>query len=79
MGWSVDSAYLVVWVEDEGPGLTNSSNLFVPFFTTKPKGSGIGLVLSRQIAEAHSGDLQLRNRAGTSGCRAELRIPLASD
>ncbi len=79
VGWSVDSAYLVVWVEDRGPGLTNSSNLFVPFFTTKPKGSGIGLVLSRQIAEAHSGDLQLRNRTDTSGCRAELRIPLASD
>ena len=79
VGWSVDEAYLVVWVEDEGPGIVDSSNLFVTFFTTKPKGSGIGLVLSREIAEAHSGDVQLRNRTDTSGCRAELRIPLTDD
>lgn len=79
VGWSVDATYLVVWVEDEGPGIVDGSNLFVPFFTTKPKGSGIGLVLSRQIAEAHSGDLQLRNRTDKSGCRAEFRIPLPAD
>ena len=54
---------LEVWVEDEGPGLQNTANLFVPFFTTKPGGSGIGLVLSRQIAEAHGGSLRLENRA----------------
>ena len=51
-----------LWVEDEGPGLSNTGNLFVPFFTTKPGGSGIGLVLSRQIAEAHGGSLLLENR-----------------
>ena len=51
-----------LWVEDEGPGLSNTGNLFVPFFTTKPGGSGIGLVLSRQIAEAHGGSLMLENR-----------------
>jgi signal transduction histidine kinase len=51
-----------LWVEDEGPGLSNTGNLFVPFFTTKPGGSGIGLVLSRQIAEAHGGSLMLQNR-----------------
>ena len=53
-----------VWISDEGPGLANTANLFVPFFTTKAKGSGIGLVLSRQIAEAHGGTLTLENRPG---------------
>ncbi|CAN5501500.1 hypothetical protein BH23ACI1_BH23ACI1_27790 [soil metagenome] len=65
-----------LWVDDEGPGLSNTGNLFVPFFTTKPGGSGIGLVLSRQIAEAHGGSLALRNRDDHQGCRASLRIPL---
>jgi nitrogen fixation/metabolism regulation signal transduction histidine kinase len=65
-----------LWVEDEGPGLSNTGNLFVPFFTTKPGGSGIGLVLSRQIAEAHGGSLMLQNREDRSGCRASLRLPL---
>ena len=65
-----------LWVEDEGPGLSNTGNLFVPFFTTKPGGSGIGLVLSRQIAEAHGGSLMLENRDDRQGCRASLRIPL---
>jgi len=65
-----------LWVEDEGPGLSNTGNLFVPFFTTKPGGSGIGLVLSRQIAEAHGGSLLLQNRADGAGCRASLRMPL---
>jgi two-component system, NtrC family, nitrogen regulation sensor histidine kinase NtrY len=62
-------------VEDEGPGLSNTGNLFVPFFTTKPGGSGIGLVLSRQIAEAHGGALTLANRDDQQGCRASLRLP----
>ncbi len=65
-----------LWVEDEGPGLSNMSNLFVPFFTTKPGGSGIGLVLCRQIAEAHGGSLMLENREDRTGCRASLRLPL---
>jgi len=65
-----------LWVEDEGPGLSNTGNLFVPFFTTKPGGSGIGLVLSRQIAEGHSGSLILDNREDRTGCRASLRLPL---
>ena len=65
-----------LWVEDEGPGLSNTGNLFVPFFTTKPGGSGIGLVLSRQIAEAHGGSLQLENRDDRVGCRAILRLPV---
>jgi two-component system nitrogen regulation sensor histidine kinase NtrY len=69
-------AMMELWVEDEGPGLSNTGNLFVPFFTTKPGGSGIGLVLSRQIAEAHGGTLLLENREDRLGCRASLRIPM---
>jgi two-component system, NtrC family, nitrogen regulation sensor histidine kinase NtrY len=64
-----------IHVDDDGPGLPPSANLFVPFFTTKPGGSGIGLVLCRQIAEAHGGTLLLANRA-QGGCRATLRLQL---
>jgi two-component system nitrogen regulation sensor histidine kinase NtrY len=67
---------LIVWVRDEGPGLPNTSNLFVPFFTTKPTGSGIGLVLSRQIAEAHGGTLTLQNAIDGPGCEARLMLPV---
>jgi two-component system nitrogen regulation sensor histidine kinase NtrY len=63
-------------VQDNGPGIAEASNLFVPFFTTKPGGSGIGLVLSRQIAEAHQGTLDLRNRDHPRGCEAILRLPV---
>ncbi len=77
-GWTRSSAHLDIWVEDEGPGLANTSNLFVPFFTTKKGGSGIGLVLSRQIAEAHRGTLTLDNRNEGRGCEARLRLPLWS-
>jgi nitrogen fixation/metabolism regulation signal transduction histidine kinase len=76
VSWAKNGAYLEVRVEDEGPGLPSSANLFVPFFTTKPNGSGIGLVLSRQIAEAHGGSLTLENRSGHRGCMARLRLPL---
>jgi nitrogen fixation/metabolism regulation signal transduction histidine kinase len=73
--WCNRYAHVDLQIEDEGPGLPNTSNLFVPFFTTKPGGSGIGLVLSRQIAEAHGGSLRLANRAGGRGCVAHLRLP----
>jgi signal transduction histidine kinase len=76
VGWSQDNGQVQVWISDEGPGLASTANLFVPFFTTKATGSGIGLVLSRQIAEAHGGTLTLENRQRLRGCEALLRLPL---
>jgi signal transduction histidine kinase len=76
VGWQQNSHRVSVYIDDEGPGLANPSNLFVPFFTTKPKGSGIGLVLGRQIAEAHGGTLTLEARAGSRGARATLTLPI---
>ena len=77
--WTRQNDTLVVRVEDEGPGLASAANLFVPFFTTKPEGSGIGLVLSRQIAEAHGGSLSLENRADAGGCVATVRLPVPQE
>ena len=75
VGWSSQDSQLEVWVTDDGPGIQNTANVFVPFFTTKPGGTGIGLALSRQIAEAHGGTLTLQNRRGQKGCEARLRLP----
>ena len=74
-GWRALSDCAEVFVRDEGPGIMNPGNLFVPFFTTKPGGSGIGLTLSRQIAEAHGGSLNLANRTDRTGSEALLRLP----
>ena len=76
VGWTQTNGKVEVWIRDEGLGLANTANLFVPFFTTKAKGSGIGLVLSRQIAEAHGGTLRLENRQGLRGCEALMSLPL---
>ena len=75
VGWT-RKAQLEITIEDDGPGLSGTANLFVPFFTTKPTGSGIGLVLSRNIAEAHGGSLVLENKSSGHGCIARLRLPL---
>ncbi|MBZ5607937.1 MAG: PAS domain-containing sensor histidine kinase [Acidobacteriia bacterium] len=77
VGWNRQNSHLIVWVRDDGPGLPNTTNLFVPFFTTKPTGSGIGLVLCRQIAEAHGGSLTLQNADDGPGCEARLTLPLS--
>jgi len=76
LSWSTRDGQVEVRVEDEGPGLPDTTNLFVPFFTTKRQGSGIGLVLSRQIAEAHGGSLTLENRGDVRGCVAKLKLPV---
>ena len=76
LGWVLANGAVEVAVEDDGPGLSETANLFTPFFTTKPGGSGIGLVLSRQIAEAHGGTLALSNRNDARGCVARLTLPI---
>jgi two-component system nitrogen regulation sensor histidine kinase NtrY len=73
--WRKAAGVAELLIEDDGPGIAQTTNLFVPFFTTKPEGSGIGLVLCRQIAENHGGSLSLANRSGTGGCVATLRLP----
>lgn len=74
MGWRESEGGVELWVEDGGPGLSNPENLFVPFYTTKPQGTGIGLVLARQIAEAHGGTVTLEERAEGHGVLARLRL-----
>jgi nitrogen fixation/metabolism regulation signal transduction histidine kinase len=76
VGWTRKNGQVVITVTDEGLGLANTANLFVPFFTTKAAGSGIGLVLSRQIAESHGGSVTLQNRADRTGCEARLTLPV---
>jgi two-component system nitrogen regulation sensor histidine kinase NtrY len=78
ISWQIAGPEVVIAILDNGPGLTNAGNLFVPFYTTKPGGTGIGLVLAQQIAQAHRGSVQLANRTdGHVGCKADLRLPLA--
>ncbi|MGE5294039.1 MAG: sensor histidine kinase [Solirubrobacterales bacterium] len=76
IGWQADGDGVEIHIDDDGPGLAEGVDVFVPFYTTKDHGSGIGLTLSRQIAEAHGGSLTLENHSGTRGCRATLRLPL---
>jgi PAS domain S-box-containing protein len=76
IAWEMEDGWLVLRVEDDGPGVDDPGNLFVPFFTTKPGGTGIGLTLCRQIAEAHGGAVALANRTNGRGCLATVRLPL---
>ncbi|MGH7555563.1 MAG: sensor histidine kinase, partial [Longimicrobiales bacterium] len=75
VGWGREDGMVTIWVRDEGHGVADTTNLFVPFFTTKPHGSGIGLALSRQITEAHKGSLTLENVPREKGAVARLRLP----
>ena len=75
VSWAIAGENVTVVVEDDGPGVADTANLFVPFFTTKPTGSGIGLVLARQIAEAHRGSLVVRNRDEARGAEAVVTLP----
>ena len=77
--WRVDDAALVVTLDDRGMGIANADNLFVPFYTTKPAGSGVGLALAQQIARAHGGEISLTNREDGDGARARVRLPLAAE
>ena len=76
VSWIKTDGHVEVHVVDDGPGITDADNVFTPFFTTKRAGTGIGLALSRQIAEAHGGTLSLENRKSGKGCEAVLRIPV---
>lgn len=76
MGWAQNGGAVEVLVEDEGPGIADTENLFVPFYTTKPHGTGVGLTLSRHIAESHGGSLTLRNRSDRRGAQARLVLPV---
>ena len=73
--WVAESSDVLLLIEDEGPGLSNPANVFTPFYTTKPTGSGVGLVLSRQIAEAHGGSIEINNRADRRGCMVKVVLP----
>jgi two-component system nitrogen regulation sensor histidine kinase NtrY len=77
IGWQFADSMVEVFVEDSGLGIANSENLFVPFYTTKPAGSGVGLALAQQIARAHGGEIRLVNREDGEGARATVRLPLA--
>ncbi|HSS99984.1 MAG TPA: ATP-binding protein, partial [Terriglobales bacterium] len=77
VGWQTTEREVALTIEDNGPGLLNPANTFVPFYTTKPAGSGIGLVLSREIVEAHGGSIALSNRAQQRGCQVRIVLPLS--
>jgi nitrogen fixation/metabolism regulation signal transduction histidine kinase len=77
--WRTEGPNLLILIEDSGLGIANAENLFVPFYTTKPTGSGVGLALAQQIARAHGGEVRLANREDAGGARAAIRLPLGQE
>jgi len=78
VSWNLNKDRFQLMIGDQGAGISNESNLFVPFYTTKKQGSGIGLVLCRQILEVHDGKLSLKNKTNETGCIATIDLPLDS-
>ncbi len=76
--WRLDEPAVRVTIDDRGMGIANAENLFVPFYTTKPAGSGVGLALAQQIARAHGGEITLTNREDGEGARATIQLPLGA-
>jgi nitrogen fixation/metabolism regulation signal transduction histidine kinase len=76
LSWQLADSTALVTIEDQGLGIANSENLFVPFYTTKPEGSGVGLALAQRIARAHGGEITLVNREDGKGARATIRLPI---
>jgi two-component system sensor kinase FixL len=68
----------VIVVADTGPGIPPAvrERLFTPFFTTKSRGTGLGLSTVKRLVEAHHGSIQLES-PGTAGTRATIQLPLA--
>jgi nitrogen fixation/metabolism regulation signal transduction histidine kinase len=75
VSWNSSGNDVEVLIRDRGVGLQATENLFVPFYTTKQTGTGIGLILSRQIVENHGGQLTIQNRNDVHGCEVVLRLP----
>lgn len=76
--WRANGPDVEIVIEDCGMGIANPENLFVPFYTTKSAGSGIGLPLAQQIARAHGGEISLENRQDADGACAIVRLPVNS-
>jgi signal transduction histidine kinase len=76
LSWQMADSTALVTIDDQGLGIANSDNLFVPFYTTKPEGSGVGLALAQRIARAHGGEITLVNREDGKGARGTIRLPI---
>ena len=79
MTWAIESNEVSICILDNGKGVTNPDNLFVPFYTTKENGTGVGLLLSRELIRNQGGELTLSNRQNTKGCIAKVQLPLSSN
>jgi two-component system NtrC family sensor kinase len=72
-----DDENVLVEIADRGAGMDpeTQKRLFEPFYTTKEKGTGLGMAIAKQIAELHSGDLTVISKLGL-GTTATVRLPL---